>query len=121
MLSLGRVRGGIHQHTLPSAMSLSQCNLLDCLMKMNGPDCLKSTLSHFSVLNQVWRGRSPQAIKPDDVLRCQTACSRMRATTVGDGHAEHELIAPWRVPDGQFSGGDVSSYIGCPNMPERDP
>src|SRR3546814_2108708 len=44
----------------------------------------------------------------------------MRATTVGDGQAEHDLIAPWRVPDGQFSGGEVASYIGCPNMPERD-
>src|SRR3546814_17215083 len=44
----------------------------------------------------------------------------MRATTVGDGQAEHDLIAPWRVPDGQFSGGEVASYIGCPTMPERD-
>src|SRR3546814_20293700 len=44
----------------------------------------------------------------------------MRATTVGDGQAEHDLIAPWRVPDGQFRGGEVASYIGCPNMPERD-
>src|SRR3546814_13939538 len=89
-------------------------------MQMNGPDRPKSNLSHFSGLNKVWPGRSPQAIKPDDVLRCQTACSRMRATTVGDGQAEHDLIAPWRVPDGQFSGGEVASYIGCPNMPERD-
>src|SRR3546814_18835585 len=68
-----------------------QCNLFDCLMQMNGPDRPKANLSHFSGLNKVWPGRSPQAIKPDDVLRCQTACSRMRATTVGDGQAEHDL------------------------------
>src|SRR3546814_16462668 len=81
-------------------------------MQMNGPDRPKSNLSHFSGLNKVWPGRSPQAIKPDDVLRCQTACSRMRATTVGDGQAEPDLIAPWRVPDGQFSGGAVASSLG---------
>src|SRR3546814_3453851 len=96
MLATERVRGIMHHHTVPDARALIQCNLFDCLMQMNGPDRPKSNLSHFSGLNKVWPGRSPQAIKPDDVLRCQTACSRMRATTVGDGQAEHDLIAPWR-------------------------
>src|SRR3546814_8658299 len=90
MLATERVRGIMHQHTLPSSRALIQCNLFDCLMQMNGPDRPKSNLSHFSGLNKVWPGRSPQAIKPDDVLRCQTACSRMRAPTVGDGQRTEE-------------------------------
>src|SRR3546814_4071943 len=58
MLATERVRGIMHQHTLPSSRALIQCNLFDCLMQMNGPDRPKSNLSHFSGLNKVWPGRS---------------------------------------------------------------